>query len=115
MTATETADAGQLLEDAQALLAATADIAEEKVVAARKRLAMAVESGKEVLEDLKDKAIAGAKESSQAQAAAIAQKLFAQGVDLSRIAAGEWETILKTELSQDAAFNAALGRFARFL
>ena len=57
-------------------------------------------------------AVAGAKESSQAQAAAIAQKLFSQGVDLSRLAAGEWEAILKAELSQDQAFSQAVGRFA---
>jgi len=57
----ETADAGQLVEDAQELLTATAHIAEEKVIAARKRLAAAVESGREALEDLKEKAVAGAK------------------------------------------------------
>jgi ElaB/YqjD/DUF883 family membrane-anchored ribosome-binding protein len=58
---TETADAGQLMEDAQALLTATAHIAEEKVVAARNRVAAAIQNGREVLDDLKDKAIAGAK------------------------------------------------------
>jgi hypothetical protein len=57
-------------------------------------------------------AIAGAKQSSQTQASAIAMDLFKQGVDLSRLAAGEWEVILKTELSQDQAFNQAVGRFA---
>jgi hypothetical protein len=57
-------------------------------------------------------AIAGAKESSQVQAAQIAMGLFKQGVDLSRLASGEWETILKAELEQDQAFNQALGRFA---
>ena len=58
---TDTADAGQLVEDAQELLAATAHIAEEKVMAARERLSAALQSGREVLEDFKDKAIAGAK------------------------------------------------------
>jgi ElaB/YqjD/DUF883 family membrane-anchored ribosome-binding protein len=58
---TDTADAGQLVEDAQELLAATAHIAEEKVMAARERLSAAVQSGREVLDDLKEKAIAGAK------------------------------------------------------
>jgi len=57
----ETADAGQLVEDAQELLAATAHIAEEQVIAARQRLSAAIQSGREVLEDLKDKAVAGAK------------------------------------------------------
>ncbi len=54
-------DAGQLVDDAQALLAATGHIAEEKVVAARARLSAAVKHGREVLDDLKDKAVAGAK------------------------------------------------------
>jgi len=58
---TDTAEAGQLVEDAQELLAATAHIAEEKVMAARERLSAAVQSGREVLEDFKEKAIAGAK------------------------------------------------------
>ena len=57
----ETADAGQLVEDAQALLAATAHIAEEKVVAARKRLEAAIEQGRDMLDDLKDRAVASAK------------------------------------------------------
>jgi ElaB/YqjD/DUF883 family membrane-anchored ribosome-binding protein len=56
-----TADAGQLVEDAEELLAATAHIAEAKVLAARERLSAALESGREMLDDLKDKTIAGAK------------------------------------------------------
>ena len=63
---TETADAGQLMEDAQELLTATAHIAEEKVMAARKRLSAALQSGREVLDDLKEKAIAGAKATDEA-------------------------------------------------
>jgi ElaB/YqjD/DUF883 family membrane-anchored ribosome-binding protein len=58
---TVTAAAGQLVEDAQELLSATSDIAEEKVVAARKRLAAALQNGREMLYIVKDKAIAGAK------------------------------------------------------
>ena len=50
-----------LLEDAQALLAATAHVAEEKVVEARKRLTAAIERGRETWERLQEKALAGAK------------------------------------------------------
>jgi ElaB/YqjD/DUF883 family membrane-anchored ribosome-binding protein len=53
--------AGQLAEDAQALMAATADVAGEKVAAARKRLAAALESAKAVAANVRDKAVAGAK------------------------------------------------------
>jgi ElaB/YqjD/DUF883 family membrane-anchored ribosome-binding protein len=54
-----------LLEDAQTLLAATAHVAEEKVVEARKRLTAAIEKGKETLNDVQEKAIAGAKATDQ--------------------------------------------------
>jgi ElaB/YqjD/DUF883 family membrane-anchored ribosome-binding protein len=47
-------DLGSLAEDARALMAATADVAGEKVGEARKRLAAALES-------VKDKAVQGAK------------------------------------------------------
>ena len=40
---------------------ATADVAGEKVAEARKRLADALESGKEMAANLRDKAVAGAK------------------------------------------------------
>jgi ElaB/YqjD/DUF883 family membrane-anchored ribosome-binding protein len=50
-----------LMEDAQALLAATAHVAEEKVVEARHRLAAAMEKGKETWNSVQEKAIAGAK------------------------------------------------------
>jgi uncharacterized protein (TIGR03382 family) len=50
-----------LLEDAQALLTATAHVAEEKVVEARRRLVAAVEKGKESLAAVQERAIAGAK------------------------------------------------------
>lgn len=49
------------MEDAQALLAATAHVAEEKVVEARKRLIAAIERGKETWNTVQEKAIAGAK------------------------------------------------------
>jgi len=54
-------DVTQLAEDAQALMTATADVAGEKVGEARKRLAAALESGKEIYGRVKDKAVAGAK------------------------------------------------------
>ena len=54
-------DVVQLAEDARALLTATADVAGEKVGEARKRLAAALESGKEMYSRVKDKAIEGAK------------------------------------------------------
>lgn len=57
----ENESAGKLVDDAQELLDATAGIAEEKVVSARNRLATALESGREMMSVLKDKAVAGAK------------------------------------------------------
>ena len=54
-------DLGTLAEDARALIAATADVAGEKVGEARKRLAAALESGKEIYGRVKDKAVEGAK------------------------------------------------------
>ena len=50
-----------LAEDARALMAATADVAGEKVNEARKRLAAALERGKEIAGDVRDKAVEGAK------------------------------------------------------
>jgi len=59
-------DVGEhLLEDAQALLAATTHVAEEKVVEARKRLAAAIEKGKETWNSVQEKTIAGAKATDQ--------------------------------------------------
>jgi ElaB/YqjD/DUF883 family membrane-anchored ribosome-binding protein len=55
----------RLVEDAQTLLAATAHIAEEKVVEARKRLTGALERGREVWNDVQEKAVAGAKATDQ--------------------------------------------------
>lgn len=54
-------DMSTLAEDARALLAATADVAGEKVGEARKRLAAALESGKEIYGRVRDKAVEKAK------------------------------------------------------
>ena len=54
-------DMGRLAEDAGALMAATAAVAGEKVVEARKRLAAALESGKQVYGRVRDKTIEKAK------------------------------------------------------
>ena len=50
-----------LAEDARALMAATADVAGEKVSAARMRLAAALDSAKEIAGRVRDKAVEGAK------------------------------------------------------
>jgi ElaB/YqjD/DUF883 family membrane-anchored ribosome-binding protein len=50
-----------LADDARELLAATAGMAESKVVEARKRLKVALERGKEAWGDLQDRASAQAK------------------------------------------------------
>ena len=54
-------DMGTLAEDARALMAATADVAGEKVAEARKRLAAALESGKEIYGRVREKAVEKAK------------------------------------------------------
>ena len=54
-------DMGQLADDARALMTATADVAGEKVGEARKRLAVALERGKEIYGRVKEKAVEGAK------------------------------------------------------
>ena len=59
-------DPGSLAEDARALMAATADVAGEKVGEARKRLAAALERGKEIAGCVRDKAVAGAKAADEA-------------------------------------------------
>jgi ElaB/YqjD/DUF883 family membrane-anchored ribosome-binding protein len=56
-----TLDFQSLLEDVQALLAATAHIAEDKVVAARTRLVAALENGRDLLDDAQEAAVARAK------------------------------------------------------
>jgi ElaB/YqjD/DUF883 family membrane-anchored ribosome-binding protein len=58
-------DIGQLADDARALMAATADVAGEKVGEARKRLAAALERAREIGGHVRDKAVAGAKATDQ--------------------------------------------------
>ena len=53
-------DMGTLVEDARGLMAATADVAGEKVSEARKRLAAALDSAKEIAGCVRDKAVEGA-------------------------------------------------------
>jgi ElaB/YqjD/DUF883 family membrane-anchored ribosome-binding protein len=65
-TQATTNDMGTLAEDARDLMTATADVAGEKVSAARKRLAAALERAKEIAGDVRDKAIAGAKATDKA-------------------------------------------------
>jgi ElaB/YqjD/DUF883 family membrane-anchored ribosome-binding protein len=59
-------DVGSLAEDARALMAATADVAGEKVSEARKRLSAALERAKEFAGTVRDKAVAGAKATDEA-------------------------------------------------
>ena len=64
--ASESEEPGEhLIEDAQALLAATAHVAEEKVIEARRRLTAAIEKGREAWHTVQEKAIAGAKATDQ--------------------------------------------------
>jgi len=48
-------DMGQLAEDARALIAATADVAGEKVGEARQRLAAALEGGRKIFGRVKER------------------------------------------------------------
>ncbi len=59
-------DMGTLAADARALMAATADVAGEKVAEARKRLAAALESGKEIYGRVRDKTVDCAKATDEA-------------------------------------------------
>jgi ElaB/YqjD/DUF883 family membrane-anchored ribosome-binding protein len=59
-------DMGTLAEDARALMAATADIAGDKVGEARKRLSAALDSGKELYGRVRDKTVEGAQAADQA-------------------------------------------------
>ena len=54
-------DEGTLAEDARELIAATAGVAEEKVVEARKRLGIALDGGKKILGRVREKAVEGAR------------------------------------------------------
>jgi ElaB/YqjD/DUF883 family membrane-anchored ribosome-binding protein len=55
-----------LAEDARALMAATADVAGDKVAEARKRLSAALERAKELAATARDKVVAGAKATDEA-------------------------------------------------
>jgi ElaB/YqjD/DUF883 family membrane-anchored ribosome-binding protein len=59
-------DMETLAEDARALMAATVDVAGEKVADARKRLTAALERAKEIAANVRDKAVAGAKATDEA-------------------------------------------------
>ena len=59
-------DMGTLAENARALMAATADVAGERVSEARKRLAAALEQGKELYGRVREKAVEGAKATDEA-------------------------------------------------
>ena len=54
-------DTNTLVADAQALLAATAEIADEKVTAARDRLTAALENGQEMYQNVRSRVIEKAK------------------------------------------------------
>lgn len=59
-------ETGTLAEDARVLLKATAHVAEEKVEAARKRLATALDHGKEVCGRVREKVVEGARATDEA-------------------------------------------------
>lgn len=58
-------DIGILAEDARALMTATAGVAGEEIGEARKRLAAALENGKEMYGRVRDRAVEGAKAADQ--------------------------------------------------
>ena len=60
-TPAETTDLGTLVEDARALLIATADVAGEKVADARKRLTTALDRDKDMYHRVRDRAVEGAR------------------------------------------------------
>lgn len=59
-------DLEQLMEHVQALMEATADAAEEKVIEARQRLAAALQGGKGVCGRLRERTVEGAKAANAA-------------------------------------------------
>jgi ElaB/YqjD/DUF883 family membrane-anchored ribosome-binding protein len=59
-------ETNHLAADARALLAATSDVAGEKVCEARKRLSAALERGRVLAGQVRDQAVAGAKATDQA-------------------------------------------------
>jgi len=56
---------GNLADDARALMAATADVGGDKVVEARKRLAAALDSGKQIFGRVREKTVGSAKAADQ--------------------------------------------------
>lgn len=60
-----TSDLQSLAEDAHALLAATTDVAGEKVAEARKRLTSALEQAKETWNQVQERAVESAKATDQ--------------------------------------------------
>jgi ElaB/YqjD/DUF883 family membrane-anchored ribosome-binding protein len=62
----DTQDMGSLAEDARDLIAATADVAGEKVGEARKRLAAALDRAKEIAVRVREKSVQGAKATDEA-------------------------------------------------
>jgi|ERR1035441_2568197 ElaB/YqjD/DUF883 family membrane-anchored ribosome-binding protein len=58
-------DMGTLADDARALMAATADVAGDKVAEARRRLAAALDSGKQAFGRVREKAVESAKAADQ--------------------------------------------------
>ncbi len=59
-------DMGRLADDARALMAATADVAGDKVGEARERLSDALDRAKEIYGSVREKAVAGAKAADEA-------------------------------------------------
>ncbi|MEO5803327.1 MAG: DUF883 family protein [Verrucomicrobiota bacterium] len=59
-------DLSTLAEDARELLSATAGVAGDKVSAARERLAAALENGKEIYGQVREKAVQGVKATDRA-------------------------------------------------
>lgn len=59
-------DLDALADNARALMTATSDVAGEKVAAARKSLNAALDSAKEIADNLREKAVAGAKATHEA-------------------------------------------------
>lgn len=86
-------DVHALAEDARALIAATAHVAEDQVVHARQRLAAAVERGKQVYGRVRDEAVAEAKATDHALHAHPYPAIglaFGAGALLGCLAAGRW-------------------------
>ena len=61
-TKDHTADFRSLAKDARALVSATAEVAEDKVVHARERLSHALERGGEIYDDVRENVVNKAKE-----------------------------------------------------